>query len=192
VLSAQIAGAADHSQRMRRRQAHRDHIGLDELAEPDAGVKPFGSDIDQIRACGDLHLDLGIGLAERRDERLQQVRHHRPRRGEPQQPGRPLPRSRATSLAATSSSNAGFARKRNRSPASVNPTLRVVRMKSVAPTRASRARTAWLIAEGVTPSSADALRKLRCCATLRNASTPSSAPCRTVKFCFIAHQCYHE
>jgi len=43
---AQIVRAADHSQRERRRQTHRDHIGLDELAEPDAGVKSFGSDID--------------------------------------------------------------------------------------------------------------------------------------------------
>ena len=89
---AQIVGAADHSQRERRRQTHRDHIGLDELAEPDAGVKSFGSDIDQIRACGDLHLDLGIGLAERRDQRLQQDRHHRPRHREAQQSGRPLPK----------------------------------------------------------------------------------------------------
>src|SRR5919109_4531877 len=80
----------------------------------------------------------------------------------------------------------------NRSPASVRPTLRVVRMKSAAPTRASNARTAWLIADGVTPSSAAALRKLRCWATLRNASTPSRAPCLTVKFCFMAHQDYRE
>ena len=41
---AQIAGAADHSQPERRRQTHRDHIGLDELAEPDASVKSFGSE----------------------------------------------------------------------------------------------------------------------------------------------------
>src|SRR6266481_5518750 len=65
-------------------------------------------------------------------------------------------------------------------------------MKSAAPTRASRVRTAWLIADGVTPSSAAALRKLRCWATLRNASTPSSAPCLIVKFCFIARQHYRE
>src|SRR4030088_977508 len=97
------------------------------------------------------------------------------------------PRSWATALAATSSSKAGLARDRNRSPASVRPTLRVVRMKSAAPMRASRARTAWLIAEGVTPSSAAVRRKLRCWATLRNASTPSRAPCRTVKFCFMAY-----
>jgi hypothetical protein len=59
---------------------------------PDAGVKSSGCDIDQIRACGDLHLDLGIGLAERRDQPLQQDRHHRPRHREAQQSGRPLPK----------------------------------------------------------------------------------------------------
>jgi hypothetical protein len=48
--SVQIIGAADHGQRERRRQTHRDHIGFDELAEPDAGVKSLGSDIDQVRA----------------------------------------------------------------------------------------------------------------------------------------------
>jgi hypothetical protein len=69
-----------------------DHIGGDELTEPDAGVKSFGSDIDQVRACDDLHLDRGIGLAERRDQRLQQYRHHRPRHREAQQSGRPLPK----------------------------------------------------------------------------------------------------
>ncbi|MHC2465470.1 hypothetical protein ACVIHD_004482 [Bradyrhizobium embrapense] len=65
-------------------------------------------------------------------------------------------------------------------------------MNSRAPTRASSARTAWLIADGVTPSSVAARRKLRCAATLRNASTPSSAPCLTVKFCFMACQHYRE
>src|SRR5919199_656190 len=48
------------------------------------------------------------------------------------------------------------------------------------------------MADGVTPSSAAARRKLRCWATLRNASTPSSAPCLTVKFRFITHQNYRE
>ena len=102
------------------------------------------------------------------------------------------PASNPPAAISTSSSKAGFARERNRAPASVRPTLRVVRMKSAAPTRASSARTAWLIADGVTPSSAAALRKLRCWATLRNASTPSSAPCLTVKFRFIARQHYRE
>jgi hypothetical protein len=87
---AQIVGAANDHERERRRQTHRDHIGLDELAEPDAGVKSFGSDIDQVRARGDLHLDLGIGLAEGCDQRLQQDRNHSARHREVQQPGRPL------------------------------------------------------------------------------------------------------
>ena len=57
-----------------------------------------------------------------------------------------------------------------------------------------RARPAFeeLIAEGVTPSSAAARRKLRRRATPRNASTPSSAPCRTVKLRFIARSHYRR
>src|SRR5437763_398905 len=43
---------------------------------------------------------------------------------------------------ATYASKAGFAREGNRAPASVRPTLRLVRMKSIAPTRASSVRTA--------------------------------------------------
>jgi len=78
-----------------------------------------------------------------------------------------------------------LARATNRSPASVRPTLRVVRMNSAAPIRASSVRIAWLTADGVTPSAAAALRKLRWLATARKASTPSSAPWRIVKFCFM-------
>jgi hypothetical protein len=55
-------------------------------------------------------------------------------------------------------------------------------------TQMSLARAAWLIADGVTPSAATAQRKPRCCATLRNASTPRL----TVKLCFIPHQHYRE
>jgi integrase len=49
------------------------------------------------------------------------------------------PSLHATSLAAWRSSKAGVPRKRNRSPASVGPTLRVVRRKSAALTRRSSA-----------------------------------------------------
>src|SRR3546814_13116542 len=45
------------------------------------------------------------------------------------------------------SSDLGAARSRNISPACVSPTLRVVRMNSGAPTRASSAFTVWLIAD---------------------------------------------
>jgi len=107
---AQIIGAADHGQRERPRQTHRDHIGLNELAEPDVGVKSFGSDIDQIRACGDLHLDVGIGLAERRDQRLQQDRHHRSRHREAQQSGRALPKVTRNLACGDKLLDSGFAR----------------------------------------------------------------------------------
>ena len=105
----------------------------------------------------------------------------------------PAGRSRSApsdSNAPRTSSRAGSRRATNRAPSSVRPTLRVVRMKSAVPMRASSARTAWLIADGVTPSSAAALRKLRCRATVKNASTPSNAPCLTVKFCFMAYRHY--
>jgi hypothetical protein len=90
------------------------------------------------------------------------------------------PKFRAASPAARSSSKAGAARSKKRWPASVRPTLRVVRNRSATPTRDSRVRTAWLTAEGVTPSSLAAFRKLRRLAVARNASIPSSAPRRTV------------
>ncbi len=87
---AQIIGATDDHERERRRETHRDHVGLDELAEPDAGVKSCGRDIDQVWVCNDFHLDLGIGLAEGCDQRLQQNRHDCARGREAQQPGRTL------------------------------------------------------------------------------------------------------
>jgi hypothetical protein len=65
-------------------------------------------------------------------------------------------------------------------------------MNSAAPMRFSSARTAWLTADGVMPSFAAALRKLRRWATLKKASTPSSAPYRTVKFCFMARRHYRQ
>ena len=88
---------------------------------------------------------------------------------------------------------AGFARAMNSSLASVRPTLRVVRMKSAAPTRASIARTAWLIADGGHPQFCGRSAKT---AVLGNAQerldAVERAPCLTVKFYFMAHQCYRE
>jgi hypothetical protein len=87
---AQIVGAANDRQRERRRQPHCDHVIGDELAQPDASVKPLGRDVDQLLACGEFHLDLRISFAERRDERLQQDRYHRARHRKAQQSGWPL------------------------------------------------------------------------------------------------------
>jgi len=66
------------------------HVCRDELAKSDAGVKSFCRDINQVLVRGDLHLDLGIRLAEGCNQRLQQDRHHRGRHCETQQSGRPL------------------------------------------------------------------------------------------------------
>ena len=90
---AQIIGASDHSQWERRRQTHRYHISLGAGRAEYPASNTLGGDIDQIRARGDLHLDVGICLGgERRKKRFQQYRYDRPRRCEPQQSGRPLPK----------------------------------------------------------------------------------------------------
>jgi len=84
---AQIIRAANDNKREWWRQPHRDHIGSDELTQPDASVKPFGREVDQPLACGDLQLDLGVGLAERSDHRLQNQRYGRAGNGDAQEPG---------------------------------------------------------------------------------------------------------
>jgi len=99
--------------------------GRDELTETNTGVEAFGGEVYELRARGDLHFDLGIGLVERHDHSLKDQRNNCPGNCEAQEPGGRCPKSRAASLAATSSSKAGFARERKRSPASVRPTLRV-------------------------------------------------------------------
>ena len=76
AAAGEVGGAADDDEAKRRRQANGDHVGGDELAQPDAGVEAFGRQIDQFLARGDLYLDLGIGPAEGGDQRLQQDRHH--------------------------------------------------------------------------------------------------------------------
>ena len=58
----------------------------------------------------------------------------------------------------------------NCSPASVNETLRVVRLNSRMPRRASTAAIGWLSAEGDIPSSAAAARKLLVRASATTAS----------------------
>jgi len=191
AAASEVGGAADDDEAERLRQPHRDHVGGDELAEPDAGVKSSGRDIDEFSLAA---ISTSIsGYAWQKDaisgsSRIGTTARGTERRNSPA--GR-CPSSLATPLAATSSSKAGFARERNRCPASVMPTLRVVRMKSAAPTRASSVRTAWLIADGVTRVPRPPCET----AVLGNAqerSTPSSAPCLTVKFCFIGHQHYRE
>ena len=91
AVARQVIGAADDHERERRRQPQRHHVRRDELAQPDAGVEPAGRQVDHFVARGDLQFDLGIGLAERSDDRLQDQRHDRPGNGKTQEPGRPTP-----------------------------------------------------------------------------------------------------
>src|SRR6516165_2908651 len=65
--SSEIVRATDHHQGERRRQPHRRHVGLDELAQTNACIEPAGRKIDHLVARGDLQLYLGVGLAERGD-----------------------------------------------------------------------------------------------------------------------------
>ena len=80
----QVVGAADDDERKRRRQPHRDHVGRDELTETDAGVEPARPQDRPFRRWRDLHFDLGIGLAERGDQRLEDDRDDGARNGEAQ------------------------------------------------------------------------------------------------------------
>ena len=61
------------------------------------------------------------------------------------------------------------------SPASVGATLRVVRASRRTPSCSSRPRTAWLNADGETPSCFAARVKLRSSATVRNAARTLSS-----------------
>ncbi len=142
AATGEVSRAADDHERQRLRQPHRNHVGGDELAHPDAGIKTSGREIDQLFACGKLHLDLWKRLAERGDQRLQQDRHDRARHGEAQEPRRPLSELTRCPACRDEFLEGRSCARKNLSPASVRPTLRVVRMKSAAPTRASSVRTA--------------------------------------------------
>lgn len=89
TVAAEVGRAADDRHPERQRQPHRDHVGGDELAEPDAGIETAGRDVDQFLTGGDLDLDLRIGPAERGQQRLQQHLQHPARDRKTQAPGRP-------------------------------------------------------------------------------------------------------
>ena len=91
LARAQIIRAADQHQRERRRQPYSHHIGRNELAETNTGVEAFGRDVDWLLGRGDFQLDLGIGLMERSEHRLQEQRDDRPGDSNAQEAGRTLP-----------------------------------------------------------------------------------------------------
>jgi hypothetical protein len=174
--SARSAGLPTMMKRNGGVKSHRDHVGGDEPAQPDAGVKPFGREVDQLLARGHLHLDLGVGLAEGCDKRLQQDRYDGTRHREAQPSGVALSEVTRDPACGDKLLEGGFC----------------ARQESFA--GFGQADSARRADEERRPDArlkcAHRLRKLRCWATLRPASMPSSAPRRTVKFCFIACRRY--
>ena len=83
--SRKVGGTSNHDDANGRREPDRNHVGGDELAHPDAGVEPVPGEVHQLRAGGNLHHDLGIGRAERGQQRPQHARHDAARHGQPQQ-----------------------------------------------------------------------------------------------------------
>ena len=94
-------------------------------------------------------------------------------------------RSLTAASSASISSNRGPTVSSRRSPASVGETLRVVRVSSRTPSRASSSRIVWLSADCETPSLAAALVKLRSRATAMKARR--SPGCRAA-FMASAHK----
>ena len=80
----QILRATNHHERKRWRQPHGHHIGCYELPETNTGIESLSGDICQLRARGDLQLDLGIGSVERNKHRFENQWDNRARNGKPQ------------------------------------------------------------------------------------------------------------
>jgi hypothetical protein len=192
LAAAQVIGTANDDERKRRRQSHGNHVRGDDLAQADAGIKSFGAISIKCSFAASSTSTSGYAWTEGCNQRLQHDRHYRGRHREAQQSGWSLPEVTRHRACCDELLERGFCTRQKAFAGfrQANAARRADEQRRAE--RASSARTAWLIADGVTPSSAEARRKLRCCATLRNASTPSSAPCLTVKFCFIAHQHYSE
>src|SRR6516165_2882330 len=66
------------------REPHRDHVGRNELAHSNTGIEALRREVDKRLAGNDLHLNLGVGAAERGDDRLQHDWYDATGHGEPQ------------------------------------------------------------------------------------------------------------
>ena len=78
----EIGGRGDDRQPLGRADADRDHVGLEPLAQPDAGVIPFGDDIDEPVLRDDIQHDVGKRAGEPRGVRRDQQFDRRMRRGQ--------------------------------------------------------------------------------------------------------------
>ena len=66
----QIGGAADDNEPERRGQPHGDHVGCNELTHSNTGIEAFRCEVGKLLAGNDLDPDLGVGTAERGDNRF--------------------------------------------------------------------------------------------------------------------------
>ena len=89
-MPLQIGRAGHDREAERLRDPHRDHVGRDELAHPNAGIEAVLRQIDQFFTRDDLHDHFGIGLRERGQDRLQEERHHGPGDGQAKKAGWPI------------------------------------------------------------------------------------------------------
>lgn len=64
--AVEIGGRCDHRHAHRRPDLHGDHVPLDLLPEPDAGVEAPGDDIQKAGVGGDLDDDVRIVGEQRR------------------------------------------------------------------------------------------------------------------------------
>src|SRR5690348_3452612 len=78
AVTLEITGTAHHNEWERMGEPHCNHVGRDELAEPDSSVESATCKVDHLFACCDLHLNLWMGLAKGRDYRVKNERHDAP------------------------------------------------------------------------------------------------------------------
>ena len=88
AVGLDIGGAGHDAEAEGRGQPHADHVGIERLGKPDAGIEPGFNDIDETGIGDDLDFDLRISGAELGQHRFDHRPHHRTRNGEPQEPGR--------------------------------------------------------------------------------------------------------
>ena len=86
----QVLRRGDDGGALIRRDAHRDHVALDELAELEARVEALGDDVDAVVADADVHRDLGMRARERAELRRQHERGGHGRGHEADAAGRPV------------------------------------------------------------------------------------------------------
>ena len=116
------------------------HISRNDVINAEAGVESSRNDVQEPRIGDKIDAHFGIGLEEGEQDRFEDAARAPPI----VQVSRNVPlgsslASAASVIAMWSSRSAGWARARNRSPAAVSATLRVVRAKSCTPSRSYNA-----------------------------------------------------